>query len=88
MKHFDTGHHQVNADDYPDLYSHGALAGTEECFDTQILFNPLEEQFNLPTAFVNGRDGLCLQLEVVSQKGLPLKMNQLHNLNGSLTGHY
>jgi len=68
MHLIETGHHQVNADCNPYLGSHGVLAGAEECFDTQVLFDPLEKQFDLPAAFVNGWDGLCWQIEVVGQE--------------------
>jgi len=36
--------------------------------DLQILPDPLEEQFDLPAAFVNGSDGLCWQIEVICQE--------------------
>lgn len=33
------------------MYLHNILGHTEECLDTQVLFNPFEEQFHLPAAF-------------------------------------
>ena len=68
MHLIETGHHQVNADCDPDLRSHGVLSCAEKCFDAQVLFDPLEEQFDLPAAFVNGSDGLCWQIEVICQE--------------------
>jgi len=68
MNLIETGHHQVNADCNPDLSSHCVLAGAKECFDTQVLFDPLEEQFDLPSAFINVCDDLCRQIEVVGQE--------------------
>jgi hypothetical protein len=68
MNLIETGHHQVNADCNPDLSSHCVLAGAKECFDAQVLFDPLEEQFDLPAAFVYGSDGLCWQIEVICQE--------------------
>ena len=68
MHLIETGHHQVNADCDPDLSSHGVLGCAEKCFDAQVLFDPLEEQFDLPAAFVNGSDGLCWQIEVICQE--------------------
>ena len=68
MHLIETGHHQVNADCDPYLSSHGVLGCAEKCFDAQVLFDPLEKQFDLPAAFVNGWDGLCWQIEVVGQE--------------------
>ena len=68
MHLIETGHHQVNADCDPDLSSHSVLGCAKKCFDTQVLFDPLEEQFDLPAAFVNGRDRLCWQVEVIRQE--------------------
>lgn len=68
MHLIETGHHQVNADCDPDLSSHGVLGCAEECFDAQVLFDPFEEQFDLPAAFVNGWDSLCWQIEVIRQE--------------------
>ena len=37
-----------------------------------MLLDPLEEQFDLPAAFVKGADGQRRQVEVVAQEGQPL----------------
>ena len=68
MHLIETGHHQVNADCDPDLSSCGVLGCPEKCFDAQVLFDPLEKQFDLPAAFVNSSDGLCWQIEVICQE--------------------
>ena len=68
MHLIETGHHQVNADCDPYLSSHGVLGCAEKCFDAQVLFDPLEKQFDLPAAFVNSSDGLCWQIEVICQE--------------------
>ena len=68
MHLIETGHHQVNADCDPDLSSCGVLGCPEKCFDAQVLFDPFEEQFDLPAAFVNGSDGLYWQIEVICQE--------------------
>ena len=68
MHLIETGHHQVDADCDPDLSSHRVLGSAEKCFDAQVLFDPLEEQFDLPATFVNGWNGLCWQIEVVCQE--------------------
>ena len=38
----------------PDLGLHGILAGAGRKLDAQMLLDPLEEQFDLPAAFVKG----------------------------------
>jgi hypothetical protein len=72
MNLIETGHHQVNANCDPYLGSHGVLAGAEECFDPQVLFDPFEEQLDLPAPFVDRCDDLCGQIEVIGQKGKAL----------------
>ena len=68
MNLIETGHHEVNAYSDPDLGAHGVLRGAEEGLDAQVLLNPLEEEFDLPPAFVNGCDGNSGQFEVVGKK--------------------
>ena len=50
------GDEHVDRDRYPDLRLHRVLRGAEEPLDPQVLLDPLEEQFDLPTAFVEGAD--------------------------------
>ena len=42
----------VNADSDPDLSLHRVLAGAKKCFDSKVLFDPLEKDFYPPAAFV------------------------------------
>lgn len=72
MNLIETGYHQVNADRDPNLGSNGVLAGAEERFYAQVLLDPLEEQFDLPSALVDRCDDICGQIEVVRQKDQPL----------------
>ena len=78
MHLIETGHFKVNADGNPDLGSYGVLAGTVESFDTQILLDPLEEQFDLPTAFVDGCNGQCGQVEVVGEENQTFICQWIH----------
>jgi hypothetical protein len=39
------------------LYFNRIGAGTHKGFDFQVLFKRFEEDFNLPTVFVDGGDG-------------------------------
>lgn len=68
MDLFETGHLQVDADRDPDLRLHGVVAGPVERFNTEVLFNPFEEQLDAPTALVDGRDDQCCQGEIVGQE--------------------
>jgi hypothetical protein len=47
---------------------HRVLRGTEESLDLQMLLEPLEEQFYLPTTAMKLSDGKRRQLEVVGEK--------------------
>ena len=46
----------------------GILRGAEERFDTQVLFNPFEEQLDLPAIAVEFGDGVCGQGKVVGEE--------------------
>lgn len=72
MNLIETGHHEVNAQGDPDLGAHGVLCGAEESFNSEVLFDPFEEQFDLPTAFVYGCDRQGGQFEVIGEKDQPL----------------
>src|SRR4030042_2774105 len=49
----DDCHQHINADRDPDLGLHGVRGGTIKGLDPQVLFDPFEEQFHLPAAFVD-----------------------------------
>jgi hypothetical protein len=49
---FQDGDHDIDADRNPDLGFHGVVAGAVEVLNPQMLFDPFEEQFNLPTTFI------------------------------------
>ena len=62
------GHHQVNGHRNPDLGLHRIGAGSEVVFDTQVAFDPLEEEFDLPTALVELGNGESGDLQVVGEE--------------------
>lgn len=68
MHLIETGHHEVNADGDPDLGLHGVGGGAVESLDPKVLLDPFEEQFDVPSTLVDGRDGQCWQFEVVGQE--------------------
>ncbi len=65
---FEDGDQDVDRDGDPDLGLDGVLGGAEEALDAQVLFDPFEEQLDLPAAFVEPGDGERRQGEVVGQE--------------------
>ncbi len=68
----DDSHQHVNADGNPDLGLYRIFGGPEERLDAKVLFDPFEEQFHLPTAFVELCDGQRRKVEIVGQKDIAL----------------
>ncbi len=65
---FHDGDQDVHRDGDPDLRLDGILAGAVEPLDPKMLVDPLEEQFDLPAATIQLRDGQRRQVEVVGEK--------------------
>ena len=65
---FNHGNQHVGAYGRPDLSLHGVLACAEKVLDAQVLFDPLEEEFDLPAVFVESCDGGGRQTGVVGQE--------------------
>src|SRR5258708_33709960 len=65
---FDDGDEHVDRDGDPDLGLHSVLGGAEETLDTEMLLDPFEKQFDLPTALVESANGQRRELKVVGQK--------------------
>ena len=64
----DDGHQHVDRHGNPDLGLHSVLAGPVEGLDSEVLLDPLEEQFHLPSRFVDLCDGDCRKREVVGEE--------------------
>lgn len=62
------GYEQVGTDGDPDLSFDCVLRSTVEGFDPQMLFDPFEEQLDLPAAAVEIGDGLGWKGEVVGDE--------------------
>jgi hypothetical protein len=58
----------VDTDRNPDLGLHGILRCAVESLDVQVLFDPFEEELDLPAASVKLSDNQRWQVEVVGQK--------------------
>ena len=65
---FEDGDEQVNRDGAPDLGAHRVLARAVKGFDAQMLLDPFEEQFDLPAAMIQLRNGQGGRGEVVGQE--------------------
>ena len=62
------GHHEVSGDRNPDLALHRIGTGSEVVFDTEVAFDPLEEELDLPTALVELVHGERRDLQVVGEE--------------------
>lgn len=65
---FDDGNQHVSRHGAPDLRLGGVLAVAQELLDSQVLFDPSEKQFDMPTTLVECWDGQRGQDKVVGQK--------------------
>ena len=68
MDLIETGHQKVNAECDPDLGAHGVFSCSKERFDAQVLFDPLEEEFDLPAALVDRGNGKSREIEMVCKE--------------------
>src|SRR5882724_13498327 len=65
---FDDRDEHVDRDGDPDLGLDGVLGSAEETLDTEMLLEPFEKQFDLPTALVESANGQRRELKVVGQE--------------------
>jgi len=61
-------YHQVNAHSDPDLGFHGVGAGPKIVFDSQVVFDPAEKEFDVPTRLVELGDNQSGNVEMVGQE--------------------
>src|SRR5829696_10439998 len=64
----DDGDEHVDGDGDPDLSFDGVFGRPEEALDAQMLLDPLEEEFDLPSAFVQRAHGQGWELKVICEK--------------------
>ena len=64
----DNGDKTIGSDGCANLYPDSVLSSSPEFLDFEVLFEPLEEQFNLPAVLVEFRHIESLQMECVGQK--------------------
>ena len=72
MTFFENSHEQVNGDGDPHLDTHGVLRCAVEGFDSQMLFDPFEEEFAVPAAAVKLGDLQRRFGEIVGEKHIQL----------------
>ena len=65
---FQNGDEQINGDGGPDLGAHRVGRGAVKGFDTQMLLDPLEEEFDLPASPIELGNGQSWHGEVVGQE--------------------
>ena len=64
----DNGDENINTDGDPDLGLHCVLGGSIKGLDSKVLFDPLEEEFHLPAAFVQLGNGQRVEHKIVCQE--------------------
>ena len=72
MVFFENGHEQLNTDGDPHLNSNGILRSAVEGFHSQMLFDPFEEEFDVPAASVKLGDLQRRFGEIVGEKHIQL----------------
>lgn len=65
---FQNGDEQIDDNRRPDWDAHRVGRHAVKGFDTQMLLDPFEEEFDLPAAAIELGDGQCRHDEVVGQK--------------------
>ena len=65
---FRDGNEHVDADGNPYLCFDGILGSAEKSLDAKVLFDPFEEEFHLPTAFVKIADSQGWKRGVVGKE--------------------
>ena len=79
----ETANHEIGANRNPNLGVDRVLAGAIKHLDSEVLFDPLEEEFDLPSVFVDGGDSQCRQLEIVCQERETLLVHLVKISNAS-----
>ena len=65
---FDVGERHEIDHSYPYLGQHGVFGGSHEGFDFEVLLDPFEESFDLPSCLVDCGYGRCCEAEIVGQE--------------------
>src|SRR5665811_1824436 len=79
----DDCYQDIDANGDPDLRPHSILGSAVETFDAQVLLDPLEEQFHLPSAPVQGANGQRRQRKLVGQEHQVLRKVAAYTLKNA-----
>lgn len=77
------GDNQIRGDRNPDLGANRILTGPVKRFDPQMLFDPLEKEFNLPAVFIQQGNGLGAHGKVVGQENQKAFVFRIKNPNAA-----
>jgi hypothetical protein len=80
-KFSDDSNKDIGGNGDPDLSFYRVERSTIESLDTEMLFDPFEEQFYLPSALVELGNGQCRKYKIVGQKNevfFPFGIEILH----------
>ena len=82
---FNDSNQTISSDCSIDLYSNSILRNTPKRSDMQMLFNPFEKQFNLPSVFIKKSDLRGLYFKIVRKicKGSPMLFTIKNNTTKS-----
>jgi len=64
----DDSDQHVDGDSNPQLCLHRVKRSAVECFDAEVLLDPFEEKFDLPTTFIQLRYDQRIEIEIIGQK--------------------
>ena len=81
---FGDRHQKVGAYCRPHLAVNRITRPTKKVADTQVLFDPFEEQFNLPPVFVEIADEFRLYLEIIGQENKGTTLLNIATANAPL----
>lgn len=79
----DDGHQDIDAHGYPNLCLHRIFRGSKKRLDSQMLFDPLKEQLDLPATLVQSGNRQCVQHKIVGQEHQTLACVLIHILDTS-----
>jgi len=79
----DDRNQHIDRDSNPDLGFYSVLRGAIERFDSKILFDPFEEQLDLPATFEEQSNRQCWQDKVVCQKDKPVMVLDIEETDPS-----
>ena len=65
---FHDGYEDIDTESDPDLGFHGVVTGSVESFDAQVLFDPAEEELDLPALGIERGDGCGRKIERIGEK--------------------